>query len=164
MANNGTVGGGYIAKGAEQYLLRGVGLVEKMDDITNIVVKTGKEGVPVFVRDLGEVVEGQSIRQGAVSTNGEGEIVSGMAIMLKGENSRVVAERVKAKIDEIKTTLPKGVTIEPFYDRTSLVKRAIWTVEKNLLEGAALVIFVLLLFVRLYLSCFFFSSRRRHTR
>ncbi|MEZ5421731.1 MAG: CusA/CzcA family heavy metal efflux RND transporter [Pyrinomonadaceae bacterium] len=145
MANNGTVGGGYIAKGAEQYLLRGVGLVEKMDDITNIVVKTGKEGVPVFVRDLGEVVEGQSIRQGAVSTNGEGEIVSGMAIMLKGENSRVVAERVKAKIDEIKMTLPKGVTIEPFYDRTSLVKRAIWTVEKNLLEGAALVIFVLLL-------------------
>jgi len=145
MANNGTVGGGYITKGAEQYLLRGVGLVEKMDDITNIVVKTGKEGVPVFVRDLGEVVEGQSIRQGAVSTNGEGEIVSGMAIMLKGENSRVVAERVKAKIEEIKTTLPKGVTIEPFYDRTSLVKRAIWTVEKNLLEGAALVIFVLLL-------------------
>lgn len=145
MANNGTVGGGYIAKGAEQYLLRGVGLVEKMEDITNIVVKTGKEGVPVFVRDLGDVVEGQSIRQGAVSTNGEGEIVSGMAIMLKGENSRVVAERVKAKIEEIKMTLPKGVTIEPFYDRTSLVKRAIWTVEKNLLEGAALVIFVLLL-------------------
>lgn len=145
MANNGTVGGGYITKGAEQYLLRGVGLVEKMEDITNIVVKTGKEGVPVFVRDLGEVVEGQSIRQGAVSTNGEGEIVSGMAIMLKGENSRVVAERVKAKIEEIKMTLPKGVTIEPFYDRTSLVKRAIWTVEKNLLEGAALVIFVLLL-------------------
>ena len=108
MANNGTVGGGYIQKGAEQYLLRGVGLVEKMDDITNIVVKTGKEGVPVFVRDLGEVVEGQSIRQGAVSTNGEGEIVSGMAIMLKGENSRVVAERVKAKIEEIKHDPTQG--------------------------------------------------------
>ncbi len=145
MANNGTVGGGYIEKGAEQYLLRGVGLVEKMEDITNIVVKTGKEGVPVFVRDLGEVVEGQSIRQGAVSTNGEGEIVSGMAIMLKGENSRVVAERVKAKVEEIRKTLPKGVTIEPFYDRTALVQRAIATVETNLLEGAALVIFVLLL-------------------
>jgi cobalt-zinc-cadmium resistance protein CzcA len=143
-ANNGTVGGGYIQKGAEQYLLRGVGLVEKMDDITNIVVKTGKEGVPIFVRDLGEVVEGQSIRQGAASANGEGEIVSGIAIMLKGENSRVVAERVQAKIDEISKTLPKGVTIEPFYDRTSLVKRAIATVEKNLLEGAALVILVLL--------------------
>ncbi|HQZ82373.1 MAG TPA: CusA/CzcA family heavy metal efflux RND transporter [Pyrinomonadaceae bacterium] len=145
MANNGSVGGGYIEKGAEQYLLRGVGLVEKMEDITNIVVKTGKEGVPVFVRDLGEVVEGQSIRQGAVSTDGQGEIVSGMAIMLKGENSRVVAERVKAKVEEIRKTLPKGVTIEPFYDRTELVKRAIATVEKNLLEGAALVILVLLL-------------------
>ncbi|MGB7070372.1 MAG: CusA/CzcA family heavy metal efflux RND transporter [Pyrinomonadaceae bacterium] len=145
MKNNGTVGGGYIEKGAEQYLLRGVGLVEKMDDITNIVVKTGAEGVPVFVRDLGEVVEGQSIRQGAASTNGEGEIVSGMAIMLKGENSRVVAERVKGKIEEIRKTLPKGVTIEPFYDRTALVQRAIATVETNLLEGAALVIFVLLL-------------------
>lgn len=101
--------------------------------------------MPVFVRDLGEVVEGQSIRQGAVSTDGQGEIVSGMAIMLKGENSRVVAERVKAKVEEIRKTLPKGVTIEPFYDRTELVKRAIATVEKNLLEGAALVILVLLL-------------------
>ena len=145
MANNGTVGGGYIEKGAEQYLLRGVGLVENMTDITNIVVKTGPEGVPVYVKDLGEVVEGQSIRQGAVSTNGEGEIVSGMAIMLKGENSRVVAERVKEKIEEIRKTLPPGVTIEPFYDRTALVQRAIATVEKNLLEGAALVILVLLL-------------------
>ncbi len=145
MKNNGTVGGGYIEKGAEQYLLRGVGLVEKMEDITNIVVKTGAEGVPIFVRDLGEVVEGQSIRQGAVSTNGEGEIVSGMAIMLKGENSRTVAERVKAKVEEIRKTLPPGVTIEPFYDRTALVQRAIATVETNLLEGAALVIFVLLI-------------------
>ena len=143
--NNGTVGGGYIEKGAEQYLLRGVGLVEKMDDIANIVVKTGKEGVPIFVRDLGEIVEGKGIRQGAVTADGEGEIVSGMAIMLKGENSRTVAERVKARIDEIRKTLPAGVSIEPFYDRTALVKRAIATVETNLLEGAALVIFVLLL-------------------
>ncbi|MCC6330182.1 MAG: efflux RND transporter permease subunit [Acidobacteria bacterium] len=143
-ANNGTVGGGYIQKGAEQYLLRGVGLIEKMDDITNVVVKTGKEGVPIFVRDLGEIVEGQRIRQGAASANGEGEIVSGTAIMLKGENSRVVSERIKERIDEIRKTLPQGVTIEPFYDRTALVQRAIATVETNLLEGAALVILVLL--------------------
>ncbi len=143
--NNGTVGGGYIEKGAEQYLLRGVGLVEKMDDIANIVVKTGAEGVPIYVKDLGEIVEGKGIRQGAVTAGGEGEIVSGMAIMLKGENSRTVAERVKARIDEIRKTLPAGVTIEPFYDRTALVKRAITTVETNLIEGAALVIFVLLL-------------------
>src|SRR5215203_1821904 len=142
--NNGTVGGGYIEKGAEQYLLRGVGLVEKMDDIANIVVKTGADGVPVYVRDLGEIVEGKGIRQGAATAGGEGEIVTGMAIMLKGENSRTVAGRVAERIDEIKKTLPTGVTIEPFYDRTALVKRAIATVEKNLLEGAALVIIVLL--------------------
>ncbi len=143
--NNSTVGGGYIKKGAEQYLLRGVGLVEKMDDIANIVVKTGANGVPVYVKDLGEIVEGKGIRQGAATAGGDGEIVTGMAIMLKGENSRTVAERVASRIDEIRKTLPAGVFIEPFYDRTALVKRAIATVEKNLLEGAALVIFVLLI-------------------
>lgn len=143
--NNSSVGGGYIEKGPEQYLLRGVGLIEKPEDIANIVVKTGREGVPVFVKDLGEVVEGKGIRQGAVTSGGDGEIVSGMAIMLKGENSRVVAERVKERIAEVRKTLPKGVTIEPFYDRTALVKRAIATVETNLVEGAILVIIVLLL-------------------
>lgn len=143
--NNGTVGGGYIEKGSEQYLLRGVGLVEKPDDIANIVVKTGPEGVPVYVKDLGEIVEGKGIRQGAVTSDGDGEIVSGMAIMLKGENSRTVAERVKERIAEIQKTLPTGVVIEPFYDRTALVQRAIATVETNLLEGAVLVILVLLL-------------------
>ena len=125
--------------------MRGVGLVEKMDDIANIVVKTGANGVPVYVKDLGEIVEGKGIRQGAATAGGDGEIVTGMAIMLKGENSRTVAERVASRIDEIRKTLPAGVSIEPFYDRTALVKRAIATVEKNLLEGAALVIFVLLL-------------------
>ncbi len=143
--NNSSVGGGYIEKGAEQYLLRGVGLIEKPDDIANVVVKTGPEGVPVYVKDLGEVTEGKGIRQGAVSADGQGEIVSGMAIMLKGENSRSVAERVKERIDEIRKTLPAGVAIEPFYDRTELVHRAIATVQTNLLEGAALVILVLLL-------------------
>jgi cobalt-zinc-cadmium resistance protein CzcA len=143
--NNETVGGGYIEKGAEQYLLRGVGLVENTEDIANIVVKTGKEGVPVFVKDLGEIVEGKAIRQGAVSADGEGEIVSGMAIMLKGENSRTVAGRVTERIAEIRKTLPPGVSIEPFYDRTALVKRAIGTVTTNLVEGAILVIVVLLL-------------------
>ncbi len=143
--NNGTVGGGYIENGPEQYLLRGVGLVEKPEDLANIVVKTGHDGVPIFVSDLGEVAEGKGIRQGAVSANGEGEIVSGMAIMLLGENSRTVVERVKDRVDEIRKTLPAGVSIEPFYDRTDLVKRAISTVEKNLVEGAVLVIVVLLL-------------------
>jgi cobalt-zinc-cadmium resistance protein CzcA len=143
--NNGTVGGGYIEKGAEQYLLRGLGLVENTEDIGNIVVKTGREGVPVFVKDLGEIVEGASIRQGAVSADGEGEIVTGMAIMLKGENSRTVAARVTERIAEIRKSLPPGVKIEPFYDRTALVKRTIATVTTNLVEGAILVIIVLLL-------------------
>ena len=143
--NNGTVGGGYIEKGAEQYLLRGLGLVENTEDIGNIVVKTGKEGVPIFVKDLGEIVEGKGIRQGAASADGEGEIVTGMAIMLKGENSRTVAGRVSERIAEIRKSLPPGVSIEPFYDRTALVKRAIATVTTNLVEGAILVIVVLLL-------------------
>ncbi len=143
MKNNGTVGGGYIEKGSEQLLLRGVGLVENAEDLNNIIVKTGDGGVPIFVKQLGEVVEGKEIRQGAVTTDGNGEIVTGMAIMLKGENSRTVANHVKERIEEIKKSLPKGVDIVPFYDRTALVDRAIATVEKNLVEGAILVILVL---------------------
>lgn len=122
-----------------------MGLVENTEDIGNIVVKTGKEGVPVFVKDLGEIVEGAAIRQGAVSADGEGEVVTGMAIMLKGENSRTVAERVAERIAEIRKSLPAGVMIEPFYYRTALVKRTISIVITNLIEGAILVIIVLLL-------------------
>ena len=142
--NNANVGGAYIEKGSEQYLLRGIGLVESREDISNIVVKTGKEGVPVFVRDIGDVVEGATVRQGAVTADGKGEIVSGIAMMLKGENSRTVVERVKERVEQIKKTLPKGVELVPFYDRTELVDRTIHTVEKNLLEGALLVILVLI--------------------
>ncbi|MBL8202672.1 MAG: efflux RND transporter permease subunit [Blastocatellia bacterium] len=143
--NNANVGGAYIEKDAEQYLLRGIGLVSSPEDIAMIVVKTGKDGVPVFVRDVGEVVAGATVRQGAVTSNGEGEIVAGIAMMLKGENSRSVVERVKARVEEIKKTLPKGVELIPFYDRTELVDRTIWTVAKNLIEGAIFVIVVLIL-------------------
>ncbi len=143
--NNANVGGAYLEKGAEQYLLRGIGLVENAEDIRNIVVKTGKEGVPVYVRDVAEVTTGATVRQGAVTADGEGEIVAGIAMMLKGENSRTVVERVKERITEIKKTLPKGVELIPFYDRAELVNRTIGTVEKNLIEGALLVIVVLIL-------------------
>ncbi len=143
--NNANVGGAYIEHGAEQYLLRGIGLAESADDISNVVVKTGKEGVPVYVRDLGEVVTGATVRQGAVTADGEGEIVAGIAMMLKGENSRTVVDRVKERIEQIKKTLPKGVELIPFYDRAELVDRTIWTVAKNLIEGALLVIVVLIL-------------------
>lgn len=143
--NNANVGGAYIEKGSEQYLLRGLGLIESVDDIENIVVKTNAEGVPVFVRDLGEVVEGASVRQGAVTTDGEGEIVAGIALMLKGENSRTVVERIKRRVEQIKKTLPAGVELIPFYDRTELVDRTIHTVAKNLIEGAVIVILILIL-------------------
>lgn len=143
--NNANVGGAYIEHGSEQYLLRGIGLVEKSEDIKNIVVKTGEEGVPVYVRDLGEVVEGATVRQGAVTADGQGEIVAGIAMMLKGENSRAVVDRVKERVEQVKKTLPKGVELVPFYDRTELVDRTIKTVAVNLIEGAILVIIVLLL-------------------
>lgn len=143
--NNANVGGAYIEHGSEQYLLRGIGLVEKAEDIGSIVVKTGKEGVPLYVRDIGEVVEGSTVRQGAVTADGEGEIVAGIAMMLKGENSRTVVERVKERVDQIKKTLPQGVELIPFYDRTELVDRTIRTVATNLIEGAILVIIVLIL-------------------
>src|SRR6266545_361407 len=119
--NNANVGGAYIEKGDEQYLLRGIGLAESSRDIANIIVKAGREGVPIYVRDLGEVVEGATVRQGAVTADGNGEIVAGIAMMLKGENSRAVVNRVKARIEQVKKTLPKGVELVPFYDRTELV-------------------------------------------
>lgn len=143
--NNANVGGAYIEKGAEQYLLRGIGLIEKPDEIGDIVVKTGKEGVPVYVRDVAEIVEGSTVRQGAVTSDGKGEIVAGIVLMLKGENSRTVVQSVKERVEQVKKSLPQGVELVPFYDRTELIDRAIATVEKNLIEGAILVIVVLLL-------------------
>jgi heavy metal efflux system protein len=143
--NNGNVGGAYIEHAGEQYLLRGVGLAQSTNDIANIVVKTGKGGVPVYLRDLGEVVTEAGVRQGATIANGEGEIVAGITMMLIGENSRTVVQRVKERIADVKKTLPKGVEIVPFYDRTELVDRTIRTVAKNLIEGAILVIIVLIL-------------------
>ena len=142
--NNANVGGAYIQKGSEQYLLRGIGLVENPEDIGNIVVKTGAEGVPVYVKDVGEIVEGSTVRQGAVTADGKGEIVAGIVLMLKGENSRTVVNAVKERVETVRKSLPAGVELNPFYDRTELIDRAIATVEKNLIEGAILVIVVLL--------------------
>lgn len=143
--NNQNVGGAYIEHGSEQYLLRGIGMVEKAEDIGNILIKTGKGGVPVYVKDVAEVVTSAAVRQGATTADGKGEIVAGIAIMLKGENTRDVVNRVKARVELIKKTLPDGVALVPFYDRTDLVDRAIHTVEKNLVEGAIFVIVVLMI-------------------
>jgi cobalt-zinc-cadmium resistance protein CzcA len=143
--NNANVGGAYIEHAGEQYLLRGIGLVRSADDIASIVVKTGKDGVPVYVRDVAEVVTGAAVRHGATTAEGKGEIVAGIALMLVRENARDVVSRVKQRIEQIRQTLPKGVELIPFYDRTELVNRTIHTVATNLIEGALIVIFVLVL-------------------
>ncbi len=145
-ANNRNVGGGYIAHQGEQYLIRGEGLVETLRDLGNIIVRHDPDsGTPIYVKDLGQVEFAPMIRQGAVTRDGEGEAVVGIVMMLMGENSRVVANRVKEKIEQIEKGLPEGVSIATFYDRTELVDRTIRTVVKNLTEGAMLVIIVLLL-------------------
>jgi len=144
-ANNRNVGGGYIAHQGEQYLVRGEGLVEDLDDIADVVLAHDADGTPVYVRNVGRVELAPMIRQGAVTRDGEGEAVVGIVMMLMGENSRVVVDRVKERIARLEPTLPAGVTIEPYYDRTELVRRTIHTVARNLSEGGLLVIVVLLL-------------------
>jgi len=143
--NNENVGGAYIEHAGEQYVLRGIGLTKTKAEIENIVVKSGKEGVPVYVRDVGEVVDGSEVRQGAVVADGKGETVAGIVMMLKGENSRSVVESVKDRVKQVQKTLPSNVELVPFYDRSELVDRTIHTVRSNLLEGALLVIVVLLI-------------------
>ncbi len=144
-ANNRNVGGGYIARGGEQYLIRGEGLVETLEDLESVVLSHDKSGTPVCVGDVGRAELAPMIRQGAVTRDGRGEAVVGIVMMLIGENSRVVVDRVKAKIAQVEKTLPEGVWIDPFYDRTELVRRTIRTVATNLGEGGLLVILVLLL-------------------
>lgn len=144
-SNNQNTGGAYIDKGPNAYFIRSEGLVGGIDDIKKIRIKNNSSGIPVLIRDVANVQLGNAVRFGATTRNGEGEVVSAIVMMLKDENSSQVIENVKLKIDEIRKTLPEGVTIEPFLDRTKLVNKAIGTVTNNLLEGALIVIFILLL-------------------
>jgi cobalt-zinc-cadmium resistance protein CzcA len=144
--NNVNAGGAYLERGGEQQLLRGVGLIQSTRDIENIVV-TAQQGTPVYVRDIAQVGLGAQVRQGAASRDGKGETVMGMAMMLKGENSRTVTQQVKEKLQKIQKSLPAGVVIKPFYDRTDLVDKTVHTAGVNLVEGGALVILVLFLFL-----------------
>ncbi|MEQ1567736.1 MAG: CusA/CzcA family heavy metal efflux RND transporter [Myxococcota bacterium] len=143
--NNTNVGGGYLVKGREQTLVRGVALYEGLEDIAAVVVDTTDEGTPITVGMLGDVVFAPMIRQGAVTRDGRGEVVTGIGMMLMGGNSRVVSLALQEAVDDLAPTLPDGVTIEVFYDRTELVDRTIGTVRWNLFEGGVLVIAVLLL-------------------
>ncbi len=142
--NNENTGGAYIDKQPYVYFIRALGMVKTIADIEKIVVKTNN-GVPILIRDVADVHEGSALRYGAVTKDGKGEVVGGMVLMLKGENSSAVVNRTKAKVEQIKKSLPEGVALEPFIDRTKLVNNAIGTVETNLLEGALIVIFVLVL-------------------
>ncbi len=144
--NNVNAGGAYLERGGEQQLLRGVGLIQSTRDIENIVV-TAQRGTPVYVRDIAQVGLGAQVRQGASSRDGKGESVMGMAMMLKGENSRTVTEQVKEKLQKLQKSLPAGVVIKPFYDRTDLVDKTVRTAGVNLVEGGLLVILILFLFL-----------------
>ncbi len=145
--NNQNTGGSYIEKGPTILFIRSEGLVGTMEDIQNIVVKNLPNGMPLLIRDVGEVRLGNAPRYGAMTYNGEQEVSGAVVMMLKGANSNVVIKDIKAQIEKIQKSLPEGVVIEPFLDRTKMVNNAISTVTKNLLEGALIVVFVLVLFL-----------------
>lgn len=144
--NNENTGGAYIDKKPNAYFIRGVGLIGSMDDIRNIVIKK-VNNIPVLIKDVAEVKPGNAIRYGSVTYNGEKEVVGGIVMMLKGSNSAAVVKRVKEKMESIRKALPEDVEIESYIDRTGLVDRAINTVKNNLVEGALIVVFVLILFL-----------------
>ena len=144
--NNANTGGSYIEQNSNQYYIRGIGVVKNLEDIANITVKT-VDGTPVKVGDVAKVQLGHATRFGAVTRNGEGEVVAGIAIMLKGENFQEVIKNVKERISLIQKSLPEGVVIEPFIDRTNLVDRVEGTIARNLIEGGLIVIFVLVIFL-----------------
>ena len=145
-ANNQNTGGGYIEKNATALYVRTEGLIGSKDDIGKIMVKS-VSGTPLLIRDVAEVTEGSATRYGAVTYNDQGEVAGAVVMMLKGANSSEVIKNVKERIEQIKKTLPEGVEIEPFLDRTKMVNNAISTVTTNLMEGALIVIFVLVVFL-----------------
>jgi heavy metal efflux system protein len=151
--NNRNVGGQFLVIGSEEHLVRGVGLVESLDDIRNISVKV-EDGRPVLLTDVAEVEFGDEIRRGVVTRNGETEVVSGMVLKLFGENTSQVIERLYEKVEEVKRSLPDGVTLVPYYEQAELVQNATGTVKKSLLIGSLLVILTLGLFLGNFRTAF----------
>ncbi len=145
--NNENTGGAYIEKGPRVLYIRTEGLTKGLADIERIVVKKLSNGVPVLMRDVANIGFGYATRYGAMTFNGEAEVAGAVVMMLKGENSSAVIKNVKNKIAEIQNSLPEGVVIEPFLDRTKMVNNAINTVKVNLIEGALIVVFVLVFFL-----------------
>lgn len=145
--NNANTGGAYIEKKPNAYYIRGIGLAKNIEDIGNIVITSGAGIIPVLVKDVATVQQGYAPRYGAMTMNGQGEVVGGIVMMLKGENSAAVVRNVEERMATIRQSLPEGVLIEPFLERTSLIDRAIATVERNLAEGALIVMLILVLFL-----------------
>lgn len=145
--NNANTGGAYIDKKPNAYFIRGVGLVKSFADIENIVIKHQGSGIPVLIRDVATVQYGSPPRYGALTYNGEKEVVGGIVLMMKGANSASVVNLVKERMKTVVKSLPEDVIIEPFLDRTNLIDRAINTVKTNLIEGALIVLLVLILFL-----------------
>ncbi|MDP1811435.1 MAG: CusA/CzcA family heavy metal efflux RND transporter [Sediminibacterium sp.] len=145
--NNQNTGGAYIDKKPNAYFIRSEGTIKTISDIEKIAVTRTSGGAPVLIRDIATVQLGHATQYGALTRNAEGEVVGGIVLMLKGANSSEVITKVKDKISRIQKSLPEGVVIEPFLDRSALVSRAIGTVKTNLIEGALIVIFVLVVFL-----------------
>ena len=145
--NNQNTGGAYIEKGPTVLYIRSEGLVGSMEDIKNIAIKSTSTGAPLFIRDVADIKIGSATRYGAMCYNDKGEVAGAVVMMLKGANSSEVIKNVKERITQIQKSLPEGVVIEPFLDRTKMVNNAIGTVEKNLMEGALIVVFVLVFFL-----------------
>ncbi|NQT03451.1 MAG: efflux RND transporter permease subunit [Planctomycetes bacterium] len=154
--NNRNAGGQFMLIGSEEYLVRGIGLLQDLEDISNIHVKV-IEGFPIKIGDLAEVSYGKEIRRGVVSRNGSEEVVSGIVLQLYGQNTSKVIERLYDKIPEVQSSLPKGVSLVPYYEQAELVRQATWTVKKALLQGAVLVIIVLFCFLGNFRSAFIVS-------
>lgn len=145
--NNQNTGGAYIDRKPNAYFIRGVGLIRNFADIENIVIKHQGSNIPVLVRDVAKVQYGSPPRYGALTLNGEKEVVGGIVLMMKGANSASVVDLVKERMKTVQASLPSDVIIEPFLDRTNLINRAINTVKTNLIEGALIVVLVLVLFL-----------------
>lgn len=145
-ANNRNVGGGFIVRGPEEYLIRGIGLTESLRDLGDVIIAK-RGGSPVYIRNVARVVFGQEVRRGAVTMNGKGEVVTGIVLKRIYENTSQVITAVKARIADINKSLPVGVTVEPYYDQSELVSRAVGTVREALAEGAVLIVIILFLFL-----------------
>ncbi|GAB3638699.1 hypothetical protein GCM10027422_42890 [Hymenobacter arcticus] len=143
--NNANTGGAYIERGPNAYFIRGEGRVNSLDDLGATVIKQATAGAPLLVRDVATLRMGHAVRYGAMTRNGEGETVGAVVLMLKGASSEQTIKNVKTRVAEIQKTLPKGLVITPFLDRTKLIDKAIATVEHNLIEGGVIVLAVLLL-------------------